>query len=676
MAQQIKLKRSAVAGKVPTTASLATGEIAINTNDGKLFFKRDDDTIQTLVTTNALITGSLNINGPITGSDVRIDDWGSISASLASIETNTGTLTLQDVTDNGAATTNSITAANFSGSYIKLDGTTPSHEEGVLFYDSAEGALGFYNAEADITLQIGQEFWKRVRNTSGATIENGTPVRISGSQGDTALIWPAVAEDHTNASIITANENHLIGVATHDIEDNSIGYITEQGLVRNINTSAFSAGDTVYLQTGSAGFRNTPPPFPYDIVKVGTVLRSNPGNGFIEVNPREAVHFGNISGISGSAYETGDLFVHQANGAWSPTKTLSGTYTIDNGNLTVGGDIDSDDITIDGWGSISASLSSIETTGAAIPTLDQVVNAGGITTGNIEVQNLTVNGTGSFAYIESITGSAKIIGDAYIILNADSPAERYAGIRVFDSGSTGETGSLEYDSVANHWFYESVNEGYASVLMSGPKASRGALSIPTSGSLVLAVGNHLYASNVSDLNGVVSIATDVSITGSVDSNDVTIDGWGSVSSSLASINASTTTTNLQDVTDNGSVTTNGITIGGNINHSDYVEYRSDKTAVAASGASNIVAGLAATTYIGAVIDYVVYDAARTNMRTGTLQVVANSSTANVTEHVTTDIGSTDGVLLTAQGGASWSVSVTNNLGSTFYVTYNVKLLKI
>lgn len=38
----VKMKRSAVAGKVPTTAQLELGELAINTRDGKLYFKKDD----------------------------------------------------------------------------------------------------------------------------------------------------------------------------------------------------------------------------------------------------------------------------------------------------------------------------------------------------------------------------------------------------------------------------------------------------------------------------------------------------------------------------------------------------------------------------------------------------------------------------------------------------------
>ena len=38
----IKLRRSSVAGNIPTTAQLALGEVAINTQDGKLYFKKYD----------------------------------------------------------------------------------------------------------------------------------------------------------------------------------------------------------------------------------------------------------------------------------------------------------------------------------------------------------------------------------------------------------------------------------------------------------------------------------------------------------------------------------------------------------------------------------------------------------------------------------------------------------
>lgn len=41
MSTSIKLRRSSIPGKIPTTGQLELGEVAINTHDGKMFFKRD-----------------------------------------------------------------------------------------------------------------------------------------------------------------------------------------------------------------------------------------------------------------------------------------------------------------------------------------------------------------------------------------------------------------------------------------------------------------------------------------------------------------------------------------------------------------------------------------------------------------------------------------------------------
>lgn len=74
MAQVVKLKRSSVAGNVPTTGQMEAGELAMNTADGKLFL-RDDSAVRPILTTDAEITGSLNLVGNITAS-------GNISGSL------------------------------------------------------------------------------------------------------------------------------------------------------------------------------------------------------------------------------------------------------------------------------------------------------------------------------------------------------------------------------------------------------------------------------------------------------------------------------------------------------------------------------------------------------------------------------------------------------------------
>ena len=59
----------------------------------------------------------------------------------------------------------------------------PAHNEGLLWYDSGVKALSYYNDEADVTINVGQENVIRVRNTTGITITNGQAVYISGSTG-------------------------------------------------------------------------------------------------------------------------------------------------------------------------------------------------------------------------------------------------------------------------------------------------------------------------------------------------------------------------------------------------------------------------------------------------------------------------------------------------------------
>jgi len=70
LSNRIKLKRSSTVSRVPQIADLTLGELAINTFDGKLFFKKNNgsDSIQSIVTTNSQITGSVELTGALTSS--------------------------------------------------------------------------------------------------------------------------------------------------------------------------------------------------------------------------------------------------------------------------------------------------------------------------------------------------------------------------------------------------------------------------------------------------------------------------------------------------------------------------------------------------------------------------------------------------------------------------------
>ena len=98
MAQNIILKRSAVPGRVPDTGSINLGEVAINTFDGKLYFKKSGsvESVETIVTTNSITSGSIQVSDDITIqrdlyvvrdviTDGDIDASGSLSGSGLSI---------------------------------------------------------------------------------------------------------------------------------------------------------------------------------------------------------------------------------------------------------------------------------------------------------------------------------------------------------------------------------------------------------------------------------------------------------------------------------------------------------------------------------------------------------------------------------------------------------------
>jgi hypothetical protein len=194
--------------------------------------------------------------------------------------------TLQTVTDRGSNTTNSITTSGnitaTTGIFDILDftlianGDQPAHSEGLVFYDSDNHTLSLYNDEADVTLQLGQEEFLRVRNNTGSTITNGQVVKINGSQGQAPTVCLAIADSNANAQII--------GLATHDIEDNSFGYVTTYGLVRGIATSGITEGAEIFLDASTSGaFTETAPTIPNYKVTVGHVIISHPNNGMVLV---------------------------------------------------------------------------------------------------------------------------------------------------------------------------------------------------------------------------------------------------------------------------------------------------------------------------------------------------------------------------------------------------------
>lgn len=156
--------------------------------------------------------------------------------------------------------------------------SSPTYAAGKLVYDTDNESMTFFNNEADIALQVGQEHWIRVRNVSGSTILNGRAVYISGN--DSGL--PTIALARADA----ASTAYVAGIATHDIENNTNGFITVLGRVRNLDTSGFAANAVLYLsQTTAGAFTTTLPTSPNLRVRLGVVVTSNASTGSVIIQP-------------------------------------------------------------------------------------------------------------------------------------------------------------------------------------------------------------------------------------------------------------------------------------------------------------------------------------------------------------------------------------------------------
>lgn len=82
MSTVFKLKRSSVKGKAPTTSNIDLGEIAINTNDGRLFFKTTDSASSSAIVTLREISGGTGITE--TAGEISITNSGVVSGSYGS----------------------------------------------------------------------------------------------------------------------------------------------------------------------------------------------------------------------------------------------------------------------------------------------------------------------------------------------------------------------------------------------------------------------------------------------------------------------------------------------------------------------------------------------------------------------------------------------------------------
>ena len=148
-----------------------------------------------------------------------------------------------------------------------------------LRWNSQDGTLDIDMGLDGVTQQVGLEQYMVMGNATGSTLLNGKVIGFAGSNNGRILGQKYIA-DGTMPAV------YVVGVSTMDIPDGTEGYVTTYGYVRDLDTSAWSAGDILYASPDTAGeLTNVKPTVPDITIPVAAVVTSHATAGVIIVRP-------------------------------------------------------------------------------------------------------------------------------------------------------------------------------------------------------------------------------------------------------------------------------------------------------------------------------------------------------------------------------------------------------
>jgi hypothetical protein len=537
----IKLRRSATSGAIPTTANLDLGELAINTYDGKLFLKKNvsgtesiveigsstesqeavwkeyvytataaqttfsgsDDNSNTLSYTplflQVFLNGVLLDNGTdytaTSGSSVVLVN-AAAAGDLVQIASfvkviGTGDMVTNTFTGNGSTaaytlTTNPDTEENtivfVDGVYQEKDtytvsGTTLTFDANVPNGASIEVVIGSRNVtlsdvndldiSGDLTVAGESTFTGDAEFTgdiigqlrgpvsfkaqAGENISKGEAVYISGLSGNTTVVSLADADD--------SNKMPAFGIAAVTATSGNPIDVINFGALSGIDTSSFSEGDELFVDTTAGALVNTAPTGESSAIqKIAKVTRSDASAGSITIMG---------AGRSNAVPNLNSGRIFYGNGSNQPVATTLDTSIVpENGNLYyTDARVDSH---LSGGTGVTYSTGTISI-GQDVGTtadvqfndvqVDGTLTSDDITSTNISVAgnatitgNLTVQGTTT-----SIDSNTVNIGDNIIVLNSDetgAPSQN-AGIEIERGTSTNTL--VRWNETSDIW--EFTNDG-------------------------------------------------------------------------------------------------------------------------------------------------------------------------------------------------------------------------
>jgi hypothetical protein len=177
-----------------------------------------------------------------------------------------------------------------------------------------------------VIYQEGQELFRLVKNNTGNTIPDGTPVAFIGAVGASGNIKVAPTWDAAPIRPV-----QFVGWVTQDIANGDAGLVTIGGKVRGFQTNganygeAWMAEDVIIINCETGYPSNDVPAAPAEYILAGVVTVSHATMGTIEVDKQISMRIMDASDVNGTPLTEGGQFLvwDQGNGYFDPTKNIN-----------------------------------------------------------------------------------------------------------------------------------------------------------------------------------------------------------------------------------------------------------------------------------------------------------------------------------------------------------------
>jgi len=229
MAQLVKLKRTSVEGRVPTTSNLQLGELAINTFDGRIFFEKDSGTpsIREIATedtyhfyTTSLDSRYVNLTG---------------NETIAGNKTFSNNITISgNLSVEGTTTTIDSTTLNIGDNVLELNYGGSQTSGGILIKD----ATGSSTVSGSLLWDSTNDYWKLGKLGSESEV----------------IISSNIVENLPTGTVSGSSQISLSGFNTSQLSENTNLYYTDARVKTKLDADSVISGSNLEGMTVSGSF--------------------------------------------------------------------------------------------------------------------------------------------------------------------------------------------------------------------------------------------------------------------------------------------------------------------------------------------------------------------------------------------------------------------------------------